>query len=351
MLKRNLINLLAYFPRSVDQQRKLEWIDIDALSFTNSHVPPSSTKYPEPPIHRLPVELLQHIFLLIVNDAPDFPSIFSCGETTISANFASPPLVFTRVCCLWRAIALSTTGVWSRFQVALPGRFSQLHPFLPHLLQFWLACSGRQPLTLRTCQDTSLIVAQRCYYSKADSQLLRVLLSARDRWESAGVMSPIHDHELVRYRHTNSDLRLGPLGKIAAEWRFPGNGEIEVPQLRTLECYWSDITKFDAPNLTRRLYLESYPYPTSHFPTPTCNNIRNLHLQKASAHIIRSTPVIFPHLEAIVVDAIELDGGRSDSAVCSSLESMTLPLSSDNQHRKLIVFWRRWRLHLATCRW
>ncbi|KAG0703584.1 hypothetical protein DFH29DRAFT_786983, partial [Suillus ampliporus] len=68
-------------------------------------------------IHRLPVELLQQIFLLVVNDVSDCPSIFALGPTTISVNFASVPLVFTRVCRNWRVVARSTTGLWSRIRV------------------------------------------------------------------------------------------------------------------------------------------------------------------------------------------------------------------------------------------
>ncbi|KAG1794558.1 uncharacterized protein HD556DRAFT_1236524, partial [Suillus plorans] len=105
--------------------------------------------YYESHIHQLPVELLQHIFSLIVNDISDCPSIFKSINHRISGNFSSPPLVFTRVCRHWRIIAQSTPGLWSRIQVMLSGGDESLQPFLPCLLQYWLACSGGQPLTLR----------------------------------------------------------------------------------------------------------------------------------------------------------------------------------------------------------
>ncbi|KAG2124476.1 hypothetical protein BD769DRAFT_1358748, partial [Suillus cothurnatus] len=102
----------------------------------------------EPYIYRLPEELLQQIFLFIVNSASDYPSIFSCRRYTIRANVASPPLVLTRVCHLWRVVALSTAGIWSRIQVVFPGEVRSFKSFLPHLLQCWLARSGNLPLTL-----------------------------------------------------------------------------------------------------------------------------------------------------------------------------------------------------------
>ncbi|KAG0699104.1 hypothetical protein DFH29DRAFT_809482, partial [Suillus ampliporus] len=128
---------------------------IDALPFTHSHahLSPSNLKlgldHPEPLIHRLPEDLLQDVFLLIVNDLPDCPSIFLLGETTISANFASPPLLFTRVCRRWRVVAYATTAIWSHIKVAFPGKLAEaFKPFLPSLLQFWLDQSGNRPLTL-----------------------------------------------------------------------------------------------------------------------------------------------------------------------------------------------------------
>ncbi|KAG0694641.1 hypothetical protein DFH29DRAFT_1083730 [Suillus ampliporus] len=212
--------------------------EIHALSFSRSHVPPVNVKEPDrglPYIHGLPVELLQQIFLLIVNDVPDCPSIFSFGETTISVDVASPPLILTRVCRLWRVVAYSTTGVWSRIQVGLPGRVQPLKSFLPDLLQCWLARSGSRPLTLR-------IVDKRQFYyrvcgkhpwqrpSEVNSQLLDILLSESKRWETV-VMLPVED------------------------W----SQNFDAPQLRSLECCLSNLRRFNAPNLSRLYIIASRP--------------------------------------------------------------------------------------------
>lgn len=62
----------------------------------------------------------------------------------------------------------------------LPGRRRELHPFLPHLLQFWLACSGCELVNHCTFECTPPTLVS---YSQMNFQLLRVLLSARDRWD------------------------------------------------------------------------------------------------------------------------------------------------------------------------
>ncbi|KAG1736020.1 hypothetical protein EDB19DRAFT_1853801 [Suillus lakei] len=228
--------------------------NIHALFVSHSHVPPVNTE--EPLIHRLPVELLQQVFLLTAADVLDCPSIFSFGETTISVNVASPPLVLTRVCRLWRVIAHSTPGVWSHIQVVFSGRIRPLKPFLPHLLKCWLSRSGSQPLTLRIAhkrEDHS----EFKIHSEADSQLLDVLFSERRRWETV-IMSPIY------YRSQDFD----------------------TPQLRTLGCCWGDFRRFDAPNISR-LYIKAC-YCCKNFQIGTrismCKkklHLRHLHLHAA----------------------------------------------------------------------
>lgn len=128
-----------------------------SLSATNKN-PAEVTRmnYPTPAINCLPVELLQQVFLLILNDVQGNPSIFSFGDTCISADVASPPLLLTRVCRLWRDIAHSTTAIWSRIHVALPSRIQPLKPFLPSLLEVWLARSA-----LVSCPSSSATHAIR----------------------------------------------------------------------------------------------------------------------------------------------------------------------------------------------
>ncbi|KAG1880750.1 hypothetical protein F4604DRAFT_1922373 [Suillus subluteus] len=265
-----------------------------------------------PPINRLPVELLQQVFLLILNDVPENPSIFSFGDTCISADVTSPPLLLTRVCRLWRDIAHSTTEIWSRIHVALPGRIQPLKPFLPSLLEVWLARSGRRPLSLsivseQLCysrdREARYLPYLRPYRSGADCRLLEILLSAKGRWETVAIMSPtIYD------------------------W----SDNVDTPRLRTLKCFLREFRRFNAPNLHCLHIFNRSEFPAR--PAPTCKDIRHLRLQHTSVNTIRFTSVIFPHLETMVVDDYSLGAGdRIDTVTQSHLESITLPITSDRQ--------------------
>ncbi|KAG2346442.1 hypothetical protein BDR05DRAFT_988114 [Suillus weaverae] len=270
-------------------------------------------------IHMLPVELLQHVFLLIVNDVSDCPCVFSYGDTTISANVGSPPLVFTRVCRFWRVVAHSTTAVWSRLQVSLPGRVEPLKPFLPSFLQSWLARSGNQPLTLRIVSGelpvhtTRRCTRQSCHEpSRADSQLLEILLSESKRWGTVALVS-------------------------ADSW----NRDFNTPQLRSLQCCWSELSSFNAPNLTYLHITYRWSLTMRFRHIPTCDNVRHLWIQNASARIIRSTFLMFPRMESIRVDLILSDIGHPhNSTTHSCLESITFPIPSDpfQQREVLKIF-------------
>ncbi|KAG0703164.1 hypothetical protein DFH29DRAFT_1043737 [Suillus ampliporus] len=283
-----------------------------------SHSPgPVSLNHLEPPIFRLPAELLQEIFLLIVNAMPDCPSIFSFGNKTMSANFSSPPLLFTRVCRLWRVVAHSTTGIWSCINVELPGyAIKLLEPFLPSLLQFWLALSGSRPLTLRIQHHFFPAIICKCSrgrvrsFPQADRQLLEILFAEKGRWETVVGASRICADEDIFVTH-----------------------QFITPQLRTLECLWSDVGRFHAPDLCRLLIINSWLDQIHFIPAITCRNIRHLHLLSASANVIHCTSAIFPHLKTIAVNSIlTLDvvaQNTSSPTTHSCLESMTLPIHGD----------------------
>ncbi|KAG1899653.1 uncharacterized protein F5891DRAFT_390573 [Suillus fuscotomentosus] len=269
--------------------------------------------YSESHIHQLPVELLQHIFSLIVNDISDCPSIFNSSNRRISGNFSSPPLVFTRVCRLWRVTAHSTPDLWSRIQVTLPGGDESSEPFLPCLLQSWLACSGGQPLTLRI--DRVWVILDFYIFdaicgstqsyrslSHADYRLLEILQAESRRWET--VVCALRGDEWL-------------------------DSKLDTPHLGTLECSWSGLNRFNAPNL-RQLRISKGIEDIATSPTLTCKNLRHLRVQYTSSKIIRSISMIFPLLQTITVAAVtgDHDDARSHSVTYPCLESLTLPLPS-----------------------
>ncbi|OJA17639.1 hypothetical protein AZE42_10854 [Rhizopogon vesiculosus] len=310
--------------------------DSDELAFVHStHClsPPIDMKYYSGPyIHRLPVEILQQVFLFAVKDVPGCPSIFSFEYNdpisemfepsirSISANFSSPPLVLTRVCRFWQVVAYSTTGIWSRIQVVttFQGRIRPSGPFLPSLLRFWLARSGSEPLALH------IVARPHLYRSKSRaawgpggySQLLGILLAEAWRWKTVTVSG------------------MPPRCTSRVGFDVP---VMNMPQLKTLECHAIDLDRFNAPNL-RCLYLFDQYYLLSR-PTPTTTGILHLHLQTATAHVIRLTATASPHLETLVVDHISLyrNQERVTYVAHPCLTSMTLPVVADIAHRQAFI--------------
>lgn len=251
-------------------------------------------------MHRLPVEVLQVVFLLAVNDEPDCPSIFSYDSktTAMSANFGSPPLLFTRVCRHWRDVAHSTPEIWSRIKVILPGRLVKpLTPFFPSLLQVWLAQSGNLPLTICIYYIGFLPSSSH----GVDSRLLEILYDETRRWETVSAPSFI-------FRSDSSNMS----------------------QLRTLDRLWNltDLIEFNAPNLCRaRIEYSLLDTIRSFKPNAACGSIRHLSIDQALASGIRCFPAIFPRLETLGVriPTSYVSGMGSHSDTYSCLESMTLP--------------------------
>ncbi|KAF7292697.1 F-box domain-containing protein [Mycena indigotica] len=104
------------------------------------------------PIHSLPVELIAHIFVHSLDTHPN-PNLSSRHS----------PLLFTRICARWRAIALQTPALWSAVSLELysPVKDSSLHA----MLAFWLSHSKEHPLDLylhyrhRMLDDTISLLA------------------------------------------------------------------------------------------------------------------------------------------------------------------------------------------------
>ncbi|KAG2366235.1 hypothetical protein BDR07DRAFT_1396498 [Suillus spraguei] len=142
--------------------------------------------------------------------------------------------------------------------------------------------------------------------SQADSRLLEILQSESRRWETiVGVLR-------------------------GDEWP---SSKLDTPQLRTLECSWSGLNRFNAPNL-HRLHIPNDPQGIP-APIPTYKSLRHLHIQYAFPMFVRSISVSFPLLETFVLVRVSHYGNtRGRSATLSCLESLTLPLplGSNNFH-------------------
>lgn len=285
---------------------------------------PTEVTEPAAYIYRLPAELLQRVFLFIVNDTSGCPIINTntSNHRTISLDVASPPLVLARVCHFWRVVAYSTPGVWSRIQVVLTEK-AKLKPFLPYFIQCWLDRSGRLPLTLNIIDKHWFTSSYSRNYRRiptaADSRLLDILFSESQRWETV-VLSSVED------------------------W----HPDFNTPQLRTLECHHSNIKRFNAPKLSSlsihgtfsRTVPVGKPTLTGLRAPITCKDLRHIHILAASAVAICSTIASFPNLETIVVDELKSCGyvpAPINDLVM--LKLMTIPLCSvlpDNYRQELI---------------
>jgi hypothetical protein len=203
------------------------------------------------------------------------------------------------VCHFWQAAAHSTPEIWSQILVKLPGKVKPWKPFLPYFLQCWLAHSGRLPLTLHIVNDLNWC---RCPWKKpvADSQLLDILLSESQHWETV-FMSPTQG------------------------W----NPYFNTPRLRILECNDSNLRRIDAPELSYLHIKGCFQAPNGQAMAAILpfKHLCHIHLQTASAPAICSTIAGFPHLETIVVDKILPIYSRNVHTPISNLvlESMTLP--------------------------
>ncbi|KAG1824833.1 uncharacterized protein BJ212DRAFT_549302 [Suillus subaureus] len=247
---------------------------------------------------------------------PDCPSILSSEHNIVSLDVANPPLVYTRVCRLWRVVAHSTPRVWSHIQIVLRVKIKPWKPFFPYFLQCWLARSGRLPLTLYIVDGFQHRI-HGWVQPGANSRVLDVLLSESQRLETV-LMSPVYS------------------------W----DPDFDTPQLRTLVCNNRSLRRINAPKLSR-LHFYGYFYlnvPDGQ-PTLTC---RNLRLEAASTHAICSAIASFPHLETILVDeAVGFYYRDVPTPISSSvLKSMILPLAyvlKDTQQGHIHLFTR---LHL-----
>ncbi|KAK0190118.1 hypothetical protein F5146DRAFT_652396 [Armillaria mellea] len=104
------------------------------------------------PIWTLPVEILAEIFILAVDHRHSVD------------NLQSIPRVVSRVCHLWRNVALSTSMLWSTLYIDDTTRRHD-DPFPTELLQMYLERSKQQPLSLsvNSFRDVTLILG--CFLS------------------------------------------------------------------------------------------------------------------------------------------------------------------------------------------
>ncbi|KAJ7066313.1 hypothetical protein C8F01DRAFT_1365868 [Mycena amicta] len=159
------------------------------------------------PIHNLPAELVARIFVHCLPLLPDPTALTSVCK--LSSQRA--PLLLTRVCGLWRLIALRTPALWSTITLEL---FSPTQG-LDEMLAFWLANGREHPL------DLYMHYRQRLTTDRVPS----LLAASAKRWR---------DVDLFLHPTALAALSAAAEASSVAEYGHEQESFVDLPQLRRL---------------------------------------------------------------------------------------------------------------------
>ncbi|KIJ64752.1 hypothetical protein HYDPIDRAFT_111347 [Hydnomerulius pinastri MD-312] len=113
------------------------------------------------PITRLPIELLQDIFLQCTQITPlGLTQGADADIRFLQPDPAEAPLLFTQVCKLWRTVATSTPELWVSIQLsrhAYPAAPEQALQSLCSMVKAWLSNSQNLPLKIHLEGDVGCI--------------------------------------------------------------------------------------------------------------------------------------------------------------------------------------------------
>ncbi|KIM41317.1 hypothetical protein M413DRAFT_146379 [Hebeloma cylindrosporum] len=153
------------------------------------------------PVRRLPPDVLHEIF-------------FHCLPTYHNPVMTSSesPLLLTRICSSWRAIALSSPRIWSQVYIPLPGdpnyssgygvitdqatlnrrsqRFASVLRLRCDAVRRWLSRSGTCPLSLTVTYPSTYSDVQNLEIDELIREMFDMLLSFADRWTDVDLSMP-----------------------------------------------------------------------------------------------------------------------------------------------------------------
>jgi len=154
------------------------------------------------PARRLPPDVLHEIF-------------FHCLPTRHNpiVKYSESPLLLTRICSSWRAIALSSPQLWSKIHIPLPGdpsvsesnsgiirdetrlndrlqRYASVMRSRCHAVRSWLSRSGACPLSLSVIYPGDYSDTQNSKNDELIQEMFDILLSSADRWSDVLLSMP-----------------------------------------------------------------------------------------------------------------------------------------------------------------
>ncbi|KAJ7677123.1 hypothetical protein DFH06DRAFT_618929 [Mycena polygramma] len=227
-----------------------------------------------PPIKLLSLDLLSHIFALVIPPqtgmSPDVPIVPRRSSTEPLRLDA--PWVFGQVCWEWRALAISTPSLWTRITVSstlVPRQLPLLHTQLARtgnaLLDVLVRFTSRplhRPRGRRSWRRTRAVSQERITSEKAFYTFLRTLVAHSDRWRTlhirfagdpnpprVNVMTPKSLNNLEALALTgseNSALMFFDLSVPAPKMRRATLGYLGAKFYSHLPLPWSELTTYSA---------------------------------------------------------------------------------------------------------
>ena len=240
------------------------------------------------PARRLPSDVLHEIF-------------FHCLPTHHNPvmNSSESPLLLTRICSSWRAIALSSPRIWSKVYIPLPGdpsfslgygiitdeitlikrrqRFARVLRLRCDAVRKWLSRSGTCPLSLSVTYPGNHSGIQNSRDDELIQEMFDILLSFADRWRDVDLSMPediynklqgdvnpttfssLKSLKMTLYQmpHWNN-TQSTPIRLLAA----PGLRRIDIFAMQTLHMtenlvqpIWNQITHITLASSTTDIYL------------------------------------------------------------------------------------------------
>ncbi|KAF8816518.1 hypothetical protein BYT27DRAFT_7333377 [Phlegmacium glaucopus] len=176
----------------------------------------------------LPIELQVEIFFLCL---PPFPR-FSVQEA---------PIVLARVCRSWRSIVLSTSRLWSSFEVEIQGSGASglSHDSrLMHRMKLWLERSGCYPLFIRLLHNPVGRVSD-----DRSAQFLAALVPEARRWRNAHLILPAASIAQLQSLPPNSFPTLRSLTlKVTGSRSSPSDPPLNIT---AMNIPWRQLTALD----------------------------------------------------------------------------------------------------------
>ena len=228
------------------------------------------------PVRRLPQDVLHEIFFhcLPIHRNP----IMKSSES---------PVLLTRICSSWRAIAFSTPRIWSKIHIPLPEdprfstgygiitdettlssrrqRYTSLLQLRCGIVREWLSRSGTCPLSFSITYQTSQQTPIHFELPHKIHEMFNVLLSFADRWSDVDISMP--DEIYYKLQGNMKPTSFSSLKSLKLSLQKPS------PTINTIRI-------LAAPSL-RKLTMSAYQttlYITGNVPQPIWNQLTHINI-------------------------------------------------------------------------